>query len=168
MTRKYGGTGLGLTITRKFCEMMGGTVTVASELGKGTMFTIYLPIEVIDPKAVTAHATAHAVCETAPAAVAASGASILVIDDDSVSQDLLRTMLSREGYRVTIAGDGETGLQLARELRPDVITLDIAMPKMDGWSVLTSLKADPELHDIPVVMLTMVDNKSMGFALGAS
>src|SRR5205085_5570646 len=98
----------------------------------------------------------------------ATGASILVIDDDPVSQDLLRAMLAKEGYRVAIAGDGEAGLRAARDLRPDVITLDIAMPKMDGWSVLSALKADPELHDIPVLMLTMIDDRSRGFALGAS
>jgi signal transduction histidine kinase/DNA-binding response OmpR family regulator len=166
MTRKYGGTGLGLTITRKFCEMMGGTVTVASELGVGTTFTLYLPIEVMDPKAVVAHAPATR--EVTAVAPAVGGASVLVIDDDPVSQDLLRTMLTKEGYRVTIAAGGEEGLRLARERKPDVITLDISMPQMDGWSVLTLLKADPELHDIPVVMLTMIDNKSMGFALGAS
>jgi signal transduction histidine kinase/CheY-like chemotaxis protein len=169
MTRKYGGTGLGLTITRKFCEMMGGTVTVSSVHGQGTTFTIFLPLMVVDPKAVHAAAAPQVQRETAAvAAVAGSGAAILVIDDDPVSQDLLRSMLSKEGYRVTIAGGGEEGLRLAKELRPDVITLDISMPKMDGWSVLTTLKADPELHDIPVVMLTMVDNRSMGFALGAS
>jgi signal transduction histidine kinase/DNA-binding response OmpR family regulator len=165
MTRKYGGTGLGLTITRKFCEMMGGTVTVASELGVGTTFTLYLPIEVIDTKAVAAPAP---IAREIAAGTAAGGASVLVVDDDPVSQDLLRTMLTKEGYRVTIAAGGEEGLRLAREVKPDVITLDISMPQLDGWSVLTSLKADPELHDIPVVMLTMIDNKSMGFALGAS
>jgi signal transduction histidine kinase/DNA-binding response OmpR family regulator len=168
MTRKYGGTGLGMTITRKFCEMMGGWVTVESELGVGTTFTIYLPITVAELKPAAAAAPEKHRETAAVAAVAAGGASILVIDDDAVSQDLLRTMLTREGYRVTIAGGGEEGLRLAREMRPDVITLDISMPKMDGWSVLTALKADPTTHDIPVVMLTMVDNKSMGFALGAS
>jgi signal transduction histidine kinase/DNA-binding response OmpR family regulator len=170
MTRKYGGTGLGMTITRKFCEMMGGWVTVESELGVGTTFTIYLPLTVAELKPAAAAPATEKQHETAAAvsAVAAGGASILVIDDDAVSQDLLRTMLTREGYRVTIAGGGEEGLRLARETRPDVITLDISMPKMDGWSVLTALKADPSTHDIPVVMLTMVDNKSMGFALGAS
>jgi CheY-like chemotaxis protein len=170
MTRKYGGTGLGMTITRKFCEMMGGWVTVESELGVGTTFTIYLPLTVAELKPAAAAPATEKQHETAAAvsAVAAGGASILVIDDDAVSQDLLRTMLTREGYRVTIAGGGEEGLRLARETRPDVITLDISMPKMDGWSVLTALKADSSTHDIPVVMLTMVDNKSMGFALGAS
>jgi signal transduction histidine kinase/CheY-like chemotaxis protein len=166
-TRKYGGTGLGLTITKKFCEIMGGAVTVESEQGKGTTFTIHLPLAVIDPR--TAAAPSHTTAAPAPEPVDdATGASILVVDDDPVSQDLLRSMLAKEGYRVAIAGDGEAGLRAARHLRPDVITLDIAMPNMDGWSVLTALKADPELRDIPVVMLTMIDDRSRGFALGAS
>jgi signal transduction histidine kinase/DNA-binding response OmpR family regulator len=165
-TRKYGGTGLGLTITRKFCEMMGGSIGVESEYGKGTTFTIRLPIQVEKPK--TAAAAPEKAREAAAPSGPAGGASVLVIDDDAVSQDLVRTMLVKEGYRVTIAGNGEDGLRIAKELHPDIITLDIAMPKMDGWSVLSALKADPAVADIPVVMVTMVDNKSMGFALGAS
>ncbi len=168
-TRKYGGTGLGMTITRKFCEMMGGNITVESEYGKGTTFTIHLPRHVAKLKAAVAAAAAPEQPAATPAPSGPAGAvSVLVIDDDAVSQDLVRTMLAKEGYRVTIAGNGEDGLRLARELHPDIITLDIAMPKMDGWSVLSTLKADPALADIPVIMLTMVDNKSMGFALGAS
>ena len=173
-TRKYGGTGLGLTITRNFCEMMGGDITVVSEPGKGSAFTVRLP--------------AHVVAESVPAgsleqlANAVTGApakdsigetirpagSVLVIDDDPVIQDLMASFLHKEGYHVTAAAGGHEGLRRARELRPDVITLDVAMPNMDGWSVLSILKADPELADIPVIMLTMVDNKSMGYALGAA
>jgi signal transduction histidine kinase/CheY-like chemotaxis protein len=169
-TRKYGGTGLGLTITRKFCEMMGGGVTVASELGVGTTFTLRLPLHVESAKPAAAAAVAAARGSAAPAGPAsqATGAMVLVIDDDAVSQDLVRSMLTKEGYRITIAGGGEEGLRLAKELRPDIITLDISMPRMDGWAVLSALKADPELAEIPVVLLTMVENKSMGFALGAS
>jgi CheY-like chemotaxis protein len=94
--------------------------------------------------------------------------SVLVIDDDPVIQDLMGSFLHKEGYRVTMAAGGEEGLRRARELRPDVITLDVAMPTMDGWSVLSALKSDPQLADIPVIMLTMVDNKTMGYALGAA
>jgi CheY-like chemotaxis protein len=164
-TRKYGGTGLGLTITKKFCEMMGGGVSVASELGKGTTFSIRLPLEVGNPKPVAAE---EKPAQTAESAGPLGGGSVLVIDDDPVIQDLMRTFLTKDGYRVTIAPGGEEGLAAARDQRPDVITLDIAMPRMDGWSVLSTLKADPALADIPVILLTMVDNKSMGYALGAA
>jgi signal transduction histidine kinase/DNA-binding response OmpR family regulator len=167
-TRKYGGTGLGLTITRKFCELMGGSIHVESELGKGTTFTIRLPRVVAPQK--TAPPAAPARSHSAAPAVDGpeTAASVLVIDDDPVVQDLMKTFLTKEGYRVTVAPGGEEGLRSARESRPDVITLDVAMPHMDGWSVLTQIKADPSLADIPVILVTMVDDKSMGYALGAT
>jgi CheY-like chemotaxis protein len=93
---------------------------------------------------------------------------VLVIDDDEVIQDLLTSFLTKQGYEVSIAENGEGGLQRARELRPDVITLDVTMPGMDGWTVLSSLKADRELADIPVIMLTMIDDRTTGYALGAA
>jgi CheY-like chemotaxis protein len=92
----------------------------------------------------------------------------LVIDDDPVIQDLMKSFLTREGYKVTLAESGQAGLLRAREAKPDVITLDIAMPGMDGWSVLSALKNDPDLHEIPVVILTMADSKNLGYALGAT
>lgn len=164
-TRKYGGTGLGLAITKKFCEMMDGTIEVESEPGKGTTFTVRLPKR------------AGKGLESTPAAVSHSSADssrqkfighVLVIDDDPVIQDLMRSFLTREGYTVTVAESGPAGLTRAREIRPDVITLDIAMPGMDGWSVLSQLKNDPLLCETPVVVLTMADNKSLGYALGAT
>jgi signal transduction histidine kinase/DNA-binding response OmpR family regulator len=168
-TRKYGGTGLGLTITRKFCELMGGSIHVESELGKGTTFTIRLPREVAPQK--TAPPSTAPPRSRPPAAdrnSPAAAASVLVIDDDPVMQDLMKTFLTKEGYRVTVAPGGEEGLRSARASRPDVITLDVAMPHMDGWSVLSQIKADPSLADIPVILVTMVDDKSMGYALGAT
>jgi CheY-like chemotaxis protein len=93
---------------------------------------------------------------------------VLVIDDDPTVRDMMQRFLSREGYWVRTAPSGEEGLLLARELRPDAITLDVLMPGMDGWAVLAALKADPELVDIPVIMLTIVDDKNMGYALGAA
>jgi signal transduction histidine kinase/DNA-binding response OmpR family regulator len=166
-TRKYGGTGLGLTITKKFCEMMGGSITLSSELGKGTTFIIRLPALVIDDKKPQSVAEpSRERMAKAPSSGAAG--SVLVIDDDPVVQELMRTFLRKEGYRVTAASGGEEGLELARETHPDVITLDVAMPQMDGWCVLSALKSDPDLAEIPVIMLTMVDNKSMGYALGAA
>jgi len=93
---------------------------------------------------------------------------VLVIDDDSAVRDLMSRFLGKEGFRVVVAAGGEEGLRLARELSPDVITLDVLMPGMDGWSVLAALKADADLADIPVVMLTMLDDRNLGYALGAA
>ena len=165
-TRKYGGTGLGLTITRKFCELMGGRITVDSEPGKGTVFSVRLPLEVAAETRAAA-AAADDFARPTPAPVIAA-ATVLVIDDDPVVQDLMKSFLGKEGYHVVVANGGEEGLAEARRHRPDVITLDVAMPRMDGWTVLGAIKADPDLADIPVIMLTMVDNKSMGYALGAA
>jgi signal transduction histidine kinase/CheY-like chemotaxis protein len=173
-TRKYGGTGLGLAITRKFCEMMGGEVSVLSTPGKGTTFTVSVPAEVVDERKLSVSLGQLATSVAAeppglPNAQASRGAgSVLVIDDDPVIQEVMKSFLTKEGYQVTLVSCGEDGLELARELRPDVITLDVAMPNMDGWSVLSKLKADPILAEIPVVILTMVDDKSTGYALGAA
>ncbi len=172
-TRKYGGTGLGLTITKKFCEMMGGDIGVASEPGRGATFTVRLPATVADqqPAPASLDNLATAVADVPVRESNAAGGragTVLVIDDDPIIQDLMAAFLHKEGYQVMVAGGGEEGLRRAREVKPDVITLDVAMPSMDGWSVLSSLKADPQLGGIPVIMLTMVDNKTMGYALGAA
>jgi len=98
----------------------------------------------------------------------ASAARVLVIDDDPAVRDLMQRSLEKDGFRVEVAADGRTGFELAKQLKPAVITLDVMMPRMDGWSVLTALKADPATANIPVIMLTIVDDKQMGFALGAA
>jgi DNA-binding response OmpR family regulator len=98
---------------------------------------------------------------------AAGGSTILVIDDDGAVRDLMQRFLAKEGFGVVTASGGEQGLRLAREVVPDAITLDVMMPGMDGWSVLASLKADASTADIPVVMLTIVDDRNLGYALGA-
>jgi signal transduction histidine kinase/CheY-like chemotaxis protein len=176
-TRKFGGTGLGLVLTRSFCQMMGGDVTAHSVSGTGSIFTIKLPAVVSEPKSEGAAEAvgAEAVIVSRQEGVAEgaetllpTGSCVLVIDDDPTQRDLIQRFLSKEGFCVRTAGGGDAGLRLARQLRPAAITLDVMMPGMDGWSVLLVLKADPDLRDIPVIMLTMVDDPERGFALGAA
>ena len=162
-TRKYGGTGLGLMITRRFCQMMGGDVTVKSDPGLGSTFTIRLPVEVGEQIPVDLTPTL-----IEPDMREDSGSVVLIIDDDPTVRDLMRRTLEKEGFTLRYAAGSEQGLRMARQLRPAVITLDVMMPGMDGWAVLSALKNDPEVAEIPVVMVTIVDDKNLGYALGAS
>ncbi|GGD94039.1 hypothetical protein GCM10011390_10960 [Aureimonas endophytica] len=163
-TRRFGGTGLGLAITRSFCRMLGGDISVASEEGKGSCFTILIPAE-LDVAATEEEAAAPA----QPGPEPAEGAKlVLVIDDDQSARDLMTRFLAREGFAVQTAADGLSGLQFARDLRPSIILLDVTMPRMDGWAVLRSLKSDPDLQSIPVVMVTVIDEHHLGYSLGAA
>ncbi|MBA2271738.1 MAG: response regulator [Chthoniobacterales bacterium] len=174
-TRKFGGTGLGLALTRRFCQMMGGDVTVHSVPNEGSVFTIKLPalVRQAKPEAM-AKIIRRATLNTASAdgeslePLPPSSTYVLVIDDDPVQRELIERFLSKEGFTVHCAPSGEAGLRLARQSRPVAITLDVMMPEMDGWSVLAELKADAELRDVPVIMLTMVDDPERGFSLGAA
>jgi signal transduction histidine kinase/CheY-like chemotaxis protein len=164
-TRRFGGTGLGLAISRNFCRMMGGDITVESEYGKGSTFTIRIPARVTEePKALQ---PALAPVSIRPETASPRG-TVLVIDDDPQVHDLARRYLTKEGFSVASALTGEDGLKLAAEVHPIAITLDVMLPSIDGWSVITSLKADPELASIPVIFLTMVDQKVLGYSLGAA
>jgi signal transduction histidine kinase/DNA-binding response OmpR family regulator len=161
-TRKYGGTGLGLAISQRFCRMMGGDITVESAPGRGSTFILRLPAHVAGPD------------ETSEVNAAISSPRIdgstliLVVDDDETMRDLMDRFLSKEGFTVAKASGGREALKLAHDLRPDAITLDVMMPDIDGWTVLAAIKGDPQLADIPVIVMTIIDEKTRGFALGAA
>lgn len=165
-SKKYGGTGLGLVLSRRFCQMMGGDIMVESTAGKGSCFTITLPSDG-RPRALLTPASDRS-AGTGSVAPSPQGPTVLVIDDDAMARDLMQRHLGRQGLSVVQAASGPEGLQLAKTLKPAAITLDVLMPEMDGWAVLTALKADPELSVIPVIMATFLDEEPMGFALGAT
>ena len=162
-TRNFGGTGLGLAISRRFCQMMGGDIRVESTVGRGSTFIITLPLRTAPAAAAPAK---EAAAET-PSIQAESGGTILVVDDDPNALDLIGRTLQSSGFRVVTCSDGQEALRLARSVKPAAITLDVIMPGLDGWAILDALKSDPETRGIPVVMVTMTDDKEMGYALGA-
>jgi signal transduction histidine kinase/DNA-binding response OmpR family regulator len=165
--RRFGGTGLGLPISRRFCQLMGGDISVESEAEVGSTFTIDLPLELSETEARQIERESRA---PAPATIQGGKdrPSAVVIDDEPEARRLTQTILEREGFEVTVAEDGLEGLEKIRAARPDLVTLDLVMPKMDGWQVLNTLKADTTLATIPVILLSILDESERGFALGAS
>ena len=167
ISKRYGGTGLGLAISRQFCRMMGGDIYVDSEPGVGSTFTVRLPAE-IAPTIPTPETALSDGAFTPGLEPGDALGTVLAIDDDPEARALLRRVLTKESFLVAEAADGEEGIRMARRLMPDCITLDVMMPGMDGWAVLSTLKADPDLAEIPVVMLSILDERNLGFSLGAS
>ena len=168
IARKYGGTGLGLAITHRFVQLMRGQISVESEPGKGSIFTVQLPTQVALDSTKLARSVATNEGEASLSASKIHQDTILVIDDDASVRDLMSRFLTKSGFRVVVASNGEEGLRLAQQEKPLVITLDVVMPEFDGWSVLKKLKKDPALADIPVIIVTIVDNEPMGLDLGAA
>jgi signal transduction histidine kinase/CheY-like chemotaxis protein len=160
-TRKYGGTGLGLYLTKLFCTMLGGDISVESEVGKGSVFTIKLPVK--------SEKNDQAINFSNPITRKdkPKGKTVLLIDDDPHIHKDVETALSETDFEVVHALNGEKGIALAKSTKPDVIILDILMPGMDGWSVLSALKSDQNLASIPVIILTIVSESDLGYALGA-
>ena len=164
-TRRYGGTGLGLAISRRYCRMLGGDIAVASTPGMGSTFTVRLPATISEAQQLPP--LAHPAPQTVQD-VPAQGTSVLIVDDDATVRELMQRHLERSGFRVVTAADGIEALRRARELRPAAITLDIMMPGVDGWTILAALKGDPHLADIPVVLVSILDEPSRGYSLGAA
>lgn len=166
--RKYGGTGLGLAISHRLVQLMKGHISVESALSEGSLFTVQLPADGGAKQPEISKLQEQARASDSPAQLKPDTDTILVIDDDSAVRDLMSRSLTKLGFRVVAAASGEEGLRLAKQLRPLIITLDVIMPDWDGWTVLNKLKADSELAEIPVIMVTIVDNEAMGRDLGAS
>nr|WP_313901792.1 response regulator [Methylobacterium sp. J-088] len=162
-TRRFGGTGLGLSITKAFVGMLGGDIVVDSVEGQGTTFTVSLPVRLVEGQP-----EGETIAALSESGVEGASAIVLVVDDDPATRDLLARFLERDGFHVVTAVDGRAGLEAARRLRPRCILLDVTMPRMDGWTVQRTLRADPDLGDTPIVMVTVLDEQNLAFSLGAT
>jgi diguanylate cyclase (GGDEF)-like protein/PAS domain S-box-containing protein len=165
LSREHGGVGLGLALSKKLVELHGGAISAESSPGEGSIFTVTVPftsaVEVALPE------EAEAIGLTLPW-MREEAPLILVVEDDSATTELLTLHLSQAGYKVAHAYNGEEAIQRARTMRPFAITLDVMLPKKDGWEVLQTLKSDPQTADIPVIIHSIIDNKELAFALGAT
>ncbi|MGD9967437.1 MAG: ATP-binding protein [Hyphomonadaceae bacterium] len=163
ITQQYGGTGLGLTITRRLAQLLGGNVLVKSTLGEGSAFTLHVPLDFSE--ASIALGAAAAVDEVQGAEDAPL---VIVIEDEPDARELAARALTRAGFAVQGVGGGEAGLALARSKSPALVLLDIFLPDRSGWRVLQSLKHDAKTQDIPVVVLSVNEDRAHAMALGAA
>jgi CheY-like chemotaxis protein/signal transduction histidine kinase len=164
-TRKVGGTGLGLAIVRELSRILGGTAIATSQMGRGSRFVVTLPGALDKETALTPGRESTRTAEELRAVC--EGATVLVVDDDPLVQQLLRGQLEAEGFKVLTALDGLSALRLIREHRPASIVLDIRLPRLDGWSVLTEIKSDRSLSNIPVIIMSVEEQRARGFSMGA-
>ena len=156
------GTGLGLAITKRLVEQQGGKISLTSEPGKGSRFTFTLPV---GNTSRTEPTKPHSLLATSSGSFGKP--LILVVDDEASARELLVSYLNQE-YRIAIAESGSEAVNKAHELRPDAITLDLSMPGKSGFEALVTLKKDPETTNIPIIIVSIVDQKNLGFALGAA
>jgi CheY-like chemotaxis protein len=166
-TRKYGGTGLGLSISHRLSRLMNGTISVVSEPGMGSIFTVRIPAEVSDGKLQRQTGIYRVSRPSVPIPVVSSS-RILLIDNDATMRELVQRMLAKDGVDMLYAGTGQEGLRLATEQHPDVILLDVLLPDQDGWAVLTAITTKLELAGIPVIVVTTADERGLAETLGAT
>jgi CheY-like chemotaxis protein len=157
-TRKFQGSGLGLSITRQLCELMGGGIRVESDLGAGSKFIVELPLP-ITPTAVQAPKSDDEPQISVPAALTPAGEQVVMIDDDPAFLDIMARTIRAEGYNVHTASDAESGWRLIQAIKPDVITLDLFLPDQHGWILFERIKADPDVCDIPVIVISMIEER---------
>lgn len=166
-TRQFGGTGLGLPITQKLCQLLGGSISITSEKGRGTKATVTLPALTVSKQIVPIRPI-FPLEEQRRSKIPKKLNKVLVIEDDATAREMTRHYLENEGYDVEVAETGIKGLNLARKIHPAVIILDILLPEIDGWDILTLLKGSPDTSDIEIIVVSVVDQKNRGYALGAT